>query len=144
MLNSLPFSLKADFANVGGGSSGPLLGIMADEHIVMGVALTPGWDVVSAFYLATAFTSPVAFEGIMLVSQGALVARARLYDPTAGAAVAGSTLAGTSSLSDVRQVTGDLSAAMPAGRIYQVQFECTGGALPADFGTLRSAKLFKL
>lgn len=132
----LQASLQADWSGLAGGGG---FGVTADQHTVQGVAATPGWEVVSAFYLEDA-QATLILNAIMLVSQAGLIGRVRIYDLTAGAAVAGSTLAlPVSTLTDTRLTSGNLGAAMPAGRIYQIQIECTGGATVADFATLRSA-----
>jgi hypothetical protein len=74
------------------------------------------------------------------VSQGGLTQSVYLYDTVAAAPVAGSTLS-TSSTTDVRQITANIAGALLAGRIYQFRAECLGGALPSDFGVVRSAAL---
>jgi len=109
---------------------------------VQAVATDPpgGWTVIGAFYFTGTFTSAV-LEAIMLVSNPVLTGTVRLFDMTAGIPVPGSTLAGTSSTTEVRQVSGNLIAAMPVNRIYQFQAEATGGSADTDFVEIREAKL---
>lgn len=131
-------SLRIDLA---GGGEGGGAGAIADEHTVQAVAATPGWEAVAAFYFAAAPPATL-LEAIMLVSQALLTGSVRIYDTVAAAVVAGSTLS-TSSTSDVRLVTGDLSGVLLPGRVYQLQVECTGGVTLNDFAVLRSASLKK-
>ncbi len=133
-----PRRVQTDIGGVGGGGGA---GAIADERAVQAVAATPGWEVVAAFYFAAAPPATV-LEAIMLVSQGLLTGRVRIYDTVAAAVVAGSTLS-TSSTSDARLVTADIAGVLVAGRIYQLQVECTGGTTLDDFVVLRSASLKK-
>ncbi len=112
------------------------------NELVQAVAADPpgGWMVLGAFFFTGTFTSAV-LEAIYLVSNPALTGRVRLFDMTAGIPVPGSTLAGTSSTTEVRQVSGNLIASMPTNRIYQFQAEATGGSASTDFVEVREAKL---
>lgn len=102
---------------------------------VQGVAATPGWNVLGAFELEQAF-SRLRLDVMHFVSAGPLTSRVRLFDLTAGAEVAGSSLS-TSAASETRQTSGDLASLVTVGNTYQLQAECTGGAAPTDFSVVR-------
>lgn len=124
----------------GGGSNASSAFGPSGNELVQAVSVTPGWTVLGAFFFTGTFTSAV-LEAIYLVSNPALTGRVRLFDMTAGIPVPGSTLAGTSSTIEVRQVSGNLIASMPINRIYQFQAEATGGNADTDFVEVREAKL---
>lgn len=101
---------------------------------VAGVAATPGWVVLSSFKLRNT-TNRLALEACLNVSQGALTTKVRLYDTVGAAAVAGSTLTSTSTTVEYK-TSADLASALTAERIYQIEAECTGGALATDFSVV--------
>lgn len=133
------FSVAYSSGGSGGGASGQINQISGLQHIVPGVASAPGWTVVgSDYYIA----GKIALEAILLPSNNALTCQVRLFDTVANAAVAGSTLTvGPGVAVDTRVISGDLSAAMPANRIYQIQCQCVGGAAQADFCAVQSAEI---
>lgn len=117
-------------------------GFIADQHVVQGVAATPGWEVIESFYVGTVPPS-IALESVLLVSTALLTGRVQIYDTVAGAAVAGSVLSSALTTDD-RQISAELVAGFVAGRIYQLQAECTGGATLGDFVVHRSSRLLSL
>lgn len=125
----------AGFGGGGGGSIDAVLG-PTGQQLVQGVAATPGWAVIGGIYVPKV-PGAAFFEAVLLVSQAALTGRVRLYDPALAAAVAGSTLSSTS-ITDDRQVSADIAAAL-AIKYYQVEAECTGGAAPTDAAIVRYA-----
>ena len=134
--------LRADEGNTGGGGGAntPVaLGAYAVNETIPGVVATPGWIIIAEFDLDVLPASAV-LDGIVLVSQGVLVGRLKLYDVTGGADIAGSTLS-TSSLTGARLTTADLVALLVQGRRYQIQAECTGGAAVSDWAVVRYATL---
>lgn len=132
----------------GGGSSpgSPVVAgayYVAGQETIAGVAATPGWVVLTEFDVDAPMPPSAMLDAIALVSQIALDCNLRLYDVTTAAVVAGSTLT-TASLTGARVATGDLIAALVAGRRYQIQAECVGGALATDFAVVRYAVLTKV
>lgn len=113
-------------------------GAYSANDTIQGVAATPGWTVVAEFDLDTLPSQGAVLDGIVLVSGAALTCRLRLYDVTGAAAVAGSTLSSTS-LTGERKTSADLTSVLVAGRRYQIQVECTGGATSADWAVARYA-----
>lgn len=145
-----PMPLQIDYSNLGSGGGGLSSGVLADQSVVQGVAATPGWITLSAFYTLTAPTAKIAMEAIILVSTIALSGRARIFDTgldstgtLVGVPGQVAVTPGTSNLADTRLVTPEFSASLVINRIYQFQVECTGGAAGTDVATLRAARLFK-
>lgn len=122
-----------------GGGSGSVAAVLGPtgQQQVQGVAATPGWTVVGGIYVPEVPAISL-FEAVFLVSQALLTGRVRLYDPVAAAAVAGSTLTSVSTTDD-RQVSADIAAVLVANTYYQVEAECTGGALVTDIVVVRYA-----
>ena len=116
------------------------VGAYAVNETIPGVAATPGWTIIAEFDLDELPVNGAVLDGIALVSQVALTGRLRLYDVTGAAAVAGSTLS-TVSLTGERLASADLTAVLVAGRRYQIQAECTGGAAASDWAVVRYATL---
>lgn len=113
--------------------------LIAAQHVVAGVAATPGWEVLGAF---TYTGAPCKLTAMALVATTALTATLRLYGPMGGtpAAISGSTC--STALKTETVVTSDeVTSGLTAGSIYQVQMEVTGGAASTDLGVCRWATL---
>ncbi len=106
----------------------------APQQDIESVAATPGWHVIGAFPMPA--TAELRLELIGLVSGAGLTLRARFFDLTAGAPVAGSEASITATtdtlqLGPVVELTG--------GHLYQMQAECTGGGASDEVATVRAA-----
>lgn len=101
---------------------------------VAAVAVSPGWMVAGAFYLAVNATVKLRMVGV--VSVGGNLLRARLYDRTAVAIVSGSTTPDVTALVDEKVDSGAVE--LIGGHIYQMQAECIGAS---GFGYARSIEL---
>lgn len=113
-------------------------GMPGTGHVtIQGVTASPGWVVQGAAYFTTV-PSNAYLEAIFLVSSPLLTMNVHLYDTVAAAPVPGSGLS-TNSITDVRQISGNIAGSLVAGRIYQIRAECVGGSTPSDFGILRFA-----
>ena len=131
-----------------GGGSGPGAPVGGAYYVggldsIAGVAVSPGWNVLTEFDLDAPLPSSAVLDAIALVSNAALSCVVRLYDVTGGAPIVGSSLT-TVSLTGQRLTSVDLIGLLVAGRRYQIQAECTGGAAPADFAVVRYAVLTKV
>jgi hypothetical protein len=106
----------------------------APQQDIESVAATPGWHVIGAFPMP--LTSALHLEMIGLVSGAGLTLRARFFDLTANAPVAGSDVSLTATVDT--KVNGP-TVELTGGRVYQIQAEVTGGGDPEEFGTVRMA-----
>lgn len=130
----------------GGGGGGAPSGLGSTavsglQQVIPGQATEPGWQVVGDyFYIA----GKVALEFIALPSNSGITCKAKLVVAATGVDVAGSTLTiGPGVTVDTRQITGDLSAALTANTLYQIQVEGVGGATQSDFCTMRTARVLE-
>lgn len=122
----------------------------AGQETVQGVLVTPGWQVIDAFkYDETEYAVPPPgtvtkiFFATVIASQPALQVRAKMVRADTLIDVPGSllTFAPPINAQEVSNQTGDLSGALVDGIEYQIQAECTGGSLPTDYASIRSAGL---
>jgi hypothetical protein len=127
-----------------------LPGAESGQEIIDGVAATPGWEVIDAFrYVSTEPTVPAPgtvarlFSAVVIASTAALQVRLKLVRADTLADVAGSTLTFAPPVNATEQYaeTADLTAVLVNGVIYQIVAECTGGALPTDFASIRSSNV---
>lgn len=125
-----------------------LPGAESGQQEVAGVAATPGWVVIDAFrYLSTEPTIPAPgtiarrFSAVVIASTAALQVRLKMVRADTLVDVAGSTLTFAPPVNAAEQYaeTADLTAVLVSGVIYQIVAECTGGALPTDYASIRSA-----
>lgn len=128
--------------SVEGGESG--------QTTVQGVLATPGWQVIDAFlydqdeHVAVA---PGAVERIffatIIASTAALTVRVKLVRADTLVDVPGSllTFAAPVNAQEASDKTADLTSVLVDDLEYQIQAECTGGALPTDYASIRSAGL---
>jgi hypothetical protein len=128
--------------SVEGGESGQIT--------VQGVLVTPGWQVIDAFnYDATEHvaiapgTVTRIFFATVIASQPALQIRMKMVRADTLIDVAGSLLTFPAPVSaqEASLQTADLTGVLVNGIEYQIQAECTGGALPTDYASIRSAGL---
>jgi hypothetical protein len=103
------------------------------------VNLSPGWQVVGAFYLPLSCLASLDILGAL--SDLTLTMRAKLFDATVNADVSGSLVAmhGAGTTTVNRQVSGAVD--LTGGHIYQIVAECTGGSGDDFFGTMFTASL---
>lgn len=128
--------------SVEGGESG--------QMAVQGVLATPGWQVIDAFnYDATEHVAVAPglvtriFFATVIASTAALTIRVKMVRADTLIDVAGSllTFAAPVNVQEASNQTADLTAVLVNGIEYQIQAECTGGALPTDYASIRSAGL---
>jgi hypothetical protein len=120
------------------------------QMTVQSVAVTPGWTVVDAFnydenehlVVPPGILTRVFFATV-IASQPALQVRIKMVRADTLVDVAGSllTFAPPVSAQEVSQETADLTGVLVDGIEYQIQAECTGGALATDYVSVRSAGL---
>jgi hypothetical protein len=101
---------------------------------IPGVAATPGWQVIGAFFFP--FTFDVRLDVIALVSDPSLTVRVRLFDMTTAEPVSGAT-AQTTSQTSARALSGVVS--LQGNRVYEIQAECTGAAGDDFFAIVQNA-----
>lgn len=105
---------------------------------VGGVAATPGWRICGKIYLPRP-CSALKLEAIIENSTAALTSRVRLVDDLTLIAVSGSTLSVALTTVSTRVISSAL--ALVGDKVYQLQMECTGGAVDTDFAVIYSGRL---
>lgn len=116
----------------------------APQTVIPAVEETPGWQALGAFYLPK--STKARLDALMMVSDGSLTCRVRLYDVTEDESLEAPdrVLAGavsSSSTTPVRELGGVVQ--LRAGHTYQIQAEVVGAEVPGDesFGVVPTATI---
>lgn len=125
--------------------SADYVGSSIGQQRVQAVTISPGWTTVGGFrflsFRISAF-NPARLELVLAPSTIALTCNIRLVDSLTLTPVPGSTVnLPAGSINDQWVGSGDLLDDLVDDTLYQIQVECTGGALTTDFVTVRGGSL---